>query len=170
MIWLYPLYKVRTCSPPVPTSMSLSGWSPWQITHIHDDQKDIAGLAPASPSLASMVTFKSDATCNINSNISFTTHSILISGITSAFLGRVAHSGCQNEEENGKSLRKNKKNWSKFDKRMRELERLPTWDCEAGYGPDFDFDLTIYSCYTPISNNGTFAGLMISTLWLVLFS
>ena len=47
--------------------------------------------------------------------------------------GRVAHPGGQNEDENGKSLRKNKKYWSKFEERRRKVELLPTWDCEAGY-------------------------------------
>ena len=32
----------------------------------------------------------------------------------------------QNEEESEKKLRKIKKNWSKFEERMRKLERLPT--------------------------------------------
>ena len=60
-----------------------------------------------------------------------------ISGVARAFPGgRLAHPEGQNEEENKKSLRKNKKNWSKFEERMRKVELLPTRDCEAGYGPD----------------------------------
>ena len=59
------------------------------------------------------------------------------SGVARAFPGgRVAHPEGQNEEENKKSVRKNKKNWSKFEERMRKVELLPTRDCEAGYGPD----------------------------------
>ena len=34
-----------------------------------------------------------------------------------------------------KKLRKSKKNWSKFEEKMRKVELLPTWDSEAGYGP-----------------------------------
>ena len=47
--------------------------------------------------------------------------------------GRGAHPESQNEEENVKSLRKNKKKWSKFGEKMRKVERLPTRDCEASY-------------------------------------
>ena len=36
------------------------------------------------------------------------------------------------------SVRKNKKNLSKFEVKMRKVELLPTRDCEAGYGPDCD--------------------------------
>ena len=58
------------------------------------------------------------------------------SGVARAFPGgRVAHPERQNEEENKLSLRKNKKTWSKFEERMRKVELLPTWNCEAGYGP-----------------------------------
>ena len=39
------------------------------------------------------------------------------------------------EEESEKKLRKIKNNWSKFEERMRKLDRVPTRDCEAGYGP-----------------------------------
>ena len=42
---------------------------------------------------------------------------------------------CQNEEENEKSLRKNKKKLIKFRGKVRKVEILPTRDCEAGYGP-----------------------------------
>ena len=38
--------------------------------------------------------------------------------------GRVAHPESQNEEENEKSLRKNKKKWSKFGGKMRKVETL----------------------------------------------
>ena len=56
-----------------------------------------------------------------------------ISGVARAFPGgRVAHSESQNE----KNLRKNNKNWSKFEGKWGKLEILPTRDCEAGYGPD----------------------------------
>ena len=61
---------------------------------------------------------------------------VRFSGVARAFPGgRVAHPEGQIEEENEKSLRKNKKNWSKFEERMRKVELLPTRDCEAGYGP-----------------------------------
>ena len=61
---------------------------------------------------------------------------VIISGVARAFPGgRVAHPEGQNEEENEKSLRKSKKNWSKFQEKMRKVELLPTLDCEAGYGP-----------------------------------
>ena len=36
----------------------------------------------------------------------------------------------KNEEENKKNFRKN---WSKFENRVRKLELLPTQDSEAGY-------------------------------------
>ena len=39
----------------------------------------------------------------------------------------------QNEEENEKTLRKNKKKIFKFEEKMRKVY-LPTRDCEAGYG------------------------------------
>ena len=45
--------------------------------------------------------------------------------------GRVAFPEGQNEEENENSYRKNKKNLSKFEERMRKVEFLHTWDCEA---------------------------------------
>ena len=58
------------------------------------------------------------------------------SGVARAFPGgRVAHPEGQNEEENKLSLRKNKKNGSKFEEKMRKVELLPTRECEAGYGP-----------------------------------
>ena len=60
------------------------------------------------------------------------------SGVARAFPGgQVAHPESQNEEENEKSLRKNKKKLSKFGEKMRKVELLPTGtrDCEAGYGP-----------------------------------
>ena len=41
----------------------------------------------------------------------------------------------QNEDENEKSLRKNKKKLSKFEEKVWKVEFLPTWDCEAGYSP-----------------------------------
>ena len=51
----------------------------------------------------------------------------LLSGVARAFPGgRLAHPGSQNEEENKKGLRKNKKNYSKFDEKRRKLEVLPT--------------------------------------------
>ena len=59
-----------------------------------------------------------------------------ISDVARTFPGeRVAHPRGQNEEENRKSLRKNKKYRSKFEERMRIVKPLPTQDCEAGYGP-----------------------------------
>ena len=58
---------------------------------------------------------------------------ILTSGVARAF---PAHPEYQNEEENKSSLRKNKKNSSKFEEKMRKVEPLPTRNCEAGYGPD----------------------------------
>ena len=48
--------------------------------------------------------------------------------------GRLAHPEGQNKEENKWSLRKDKKNWSKFEEKMRKVEPLPNRDCEAGYG------------------------------------
>ena len=58
------------------------------------------------------------------------------SGVARAFPGGwLAHLEGQNEEENTKSLRKNKKNWSKFEEKLRKVEVLPTWDFEADYGP-----------------------------------
>ena len=58
------------------------------------------------------------------------------SGVATAFPGgRLAHPDGQNEEENDKSLRKTKTNWSKIEEKMRKFELLPTRDCEAGYGP-----------------------------------
>ena len=70
----------------------------------------------------------------VRKNISRASHT---SGVARAFPGgQVAHSKGQNEEENKLSLRKNKKNWSKFEEKMRKVEPLPTRDCEAGYGPD----------------------------------
>ena len=58
------------------------------------------------------------------------------SGVARAFPGgRLAHPEGQNEEENKKSLRNNKKKWSKFEEKMRKVEVLPTRDCEAGYRP-----------------------------------
>ena len=58
------------------------------------------------------------------------------SGVARAFPGgRVAHPEGQNEEENERSLRKRKKNWSKFEETVRKVELLPTRDCEAGYSP-----------------------------------
>ena len=62
----------------------------------------------------------------------------LFSGVARAFPGgRVAHPEGQNEEENKWSMRKNKKNWLKFEEKMRKVELLHTRDGEAGYGPDF---------------------------------
>ena len=58
------------------------------------------------------------------------------SGVARALPGRwVAHPESQNEEENEKSVRKSKKQWSKFGEKMRKVELLPTRDCEAGYSP-----------------------------------
>ena len=69
---------------------------------------------------------------------------LIISGVAKAFPGgRVAHPEGQNEEENKKCLRKNKKNWSKFEKRMRKVELLPTRDFEAGYGPAYYINIKI---------------------------
>ena len=48
--------------------------------------------------------------------------------------GVLAHPESQNEEENEKSLRKNKKKWSKFGGK-KWVELSLTRDCEAGYGP-----------------------------------
>ena len=39
-----------------------------------------------------------------------------------ALPGGVTHPEGQNEEENKWSLRKNKKNWSKFEEKMRKVE------------------------------------------------
>ena len=51
------------------------------------------------------------------------------SGVARAFPGgRVAHPEGQNEEENTQSLRENKKNWWKFEEKMRKVEHLPTRD------------------------------------------
>ena len=48
------------------------------------------------------------------------------SGVARAFPGgRVAHPEGQNEEENEKSLRKSKKNWSKFEEKMRKGNSCP---------------------------------------------
>ena len=59
------------------------------------------------------------------------------SGVARAFLGgRLAHPEGQNEEDNKWSLRKIRKNWSKFEEKMRKVELLPTLDFEAGYGPE----------------------------------
>ena len=44
--------------------------------------------------------------------------------------------GDQNEEENKWNLRKKKKNWSKFEEKMKKVELLPTWDCEAGHATE----------------------------------
>ena len=55
------------------------------------------------------------------------------SGVARTFPDRrVAHP----ERENEQSLRKNEKNWSRFEENcLRKVELLPTWDCETGYGP-----------------------------------
>ena len=59
------------------------------------------------------------------------------SGVARTFPGgRVAHPESQNEEENKYSLRKNKKNWPKFEEKIRKVELLPTRACEAGYDPE----------------------------------
>ena len=61
---------------------------------------------------------------------------IIICDVARTFLGRrLAHPEGQNEEENEESLRKSKKNCSKFEEKMRKVELLPIRDCEAGYGP-----------------------------------
>ena len=63
----------------------------------------------------------------------------LTSGVARAFPGgRLPHPEGQYEEENEKKLRKSKKNWSKFEEKMKKVELLPTWDSEAGYGPGVD--------------------------------
>ena len=63
-------------------------------------------------------------------------NAVVSSGVARAFSGgRLAHLEGQNEEENKWSLRKNKKNWLKFEEKMRKVELLSTRDCEAGYGP-----------------------------------
>ena len=68
------------------------------------------------------------------------------SGIARAFPGgRLAHLEGQNEEENEWSLRKNKKNCSKFEKKMRKVELSPTRDCDAGYGPCSNVNILINS-------------------------
>ena len=76
-------------------------------------------------------------------NVSFLTicNIFCLSGVLSGVArassgGRLAHLEGQNEEENKLCLKKNKKNWSKFEENMRKVELLPTRDCEAGYGPD----------------------------------
>ena len=62
-----------------------------------------------------------------------------ISGVARAFPGgRLAHPEGQNEEENNLSLRKNKKKLIKIWGKLRKVGLLPTWDCEAGYGPAGD--------------------------------
>ena len=64
---------------------------------------------------------------------------LLNSGVARAFPGgRLAHPESQNEEENEKSLRKNKKkNYLNGGGEWGKWKLLPTRDCEAGYGPAF---------------------------------
>ena len=63
-------------------------------------------------------------------------YTLITSGVARAFPGgRLAHPEGQNEEENEKHLRKSKKNWSKFEEKMRKVEFLPIRDCEADYSP-----------------------------------
>ena len=58
----------------------------------------------------------------------------IFSGVARAFPGgRLAHPDSQNEE----SLRKNEKEWSKFEEKMWKVELLPTRDCEARYGSEY---------------------------------
>ena len=72
----------------------------------------------------------------------------MISGVARAFPGgRVAHQESQNEEENEKSLRKNKKKLSKFGEKIRKVELLPTRDCEAGYGPVYNHVLLPHTLF-----------------------
>ena len=60
----------------------------------------------------------------------------IFSGVTRAFPGGpIAYPEGQNEEEKEKTLRKNKKNLLKFEKKMNKVEVLLTRDCEAGNGP-----------------------------------
>ena len=68
--------------------------------------------------------------------ITITNYSALVEQAKESFkshLGRWLRWGeGQNEEENKESLRKN---WLKFEEKMRKVELLPTRDCEAGYSP-----------------------------------
>ena len=50
-------------------------------------------------------------------------HRCILSGVARDFPGgRVVHPEGQNEEENEKSLRKRKKNWSKFEEKVRKVK------------------------------------------------
>ena len=54
--------------------------------------------------------------------IFYTWDSVKSSGVARAFPGgRVAHSENQNEEESDENLRKKKKNWLKFEEKMRMM-------------------------------------------------
>ena len=71
------------------------------------------------------------------------------SGVAKAFpSGRLAHPEGQNEEENEKRLRKNNKNLSKFEEKMRKVKLLPIRDCEAGYGLEAWIDSQMYSYHS----------------------
>ena len=98
-----------------------------------------------------------------------TNKNTLFSGVARVFRGgRVAHPESQNEEENEKSLRKNKKKWSKFGGKMRKVELLPTRDCEAGYGPDLI--CIVFSLLAFATSNNMLAHLYLYLLKLSLFS
>ena len=45
-----------------------------------------------------------------------------------------------------KKLRKIRKNWLKFEERMRKQEVLPTWSCEAGYTPEHNLRQLLQIC------------------------
>ena len=54
--------------------------------------------------------------------------------VARAFLSRqVTHPEGQNEDKNDESLRRNKEKIMEIWAKMRNEERLPTWDCEDGY-------------------------------------
>ena len=95
---------------------------------------DQAYIAQKLAQIARWMTFKGDNTTSVCSK--HQVNNVDISGVARAFPGgRLAHPEGQNEEENKWSLRTNKKNWSKFEEKMRKVELLPTRDGEAGYGP-----------------------------------
>ena len=50
-----------------------------------------------------------------------------------------------------KKMRKIKKILLKFEERMRKLTLLPTRNCEAGYGPVFDYSMAMAEHITNLS-------------------
>ena len=55
-------------------------------------------------------------------------------GVAKAFPGgRLAQTEGQNVDKNDKSLRKNKKKLMEIWGKIRKVELLSTWDCDAGY-------------------------------------